>query len=50
MLGIMYQMRPCGVCPALFKANFPYLGGFRNVYHARPQPSYALPVYVLTLK
>jgi hypothetical protein len=41
---------PVKDCPALFKANFPYLRGIRNVYYSHPRPDYAFAVYIVTLK
>ena len=43
-MGVMYQMRPRGGSPALFKATFLYLSGIRKINHAEPQLGYALPV------
>jgi hypothetical protein len=37
----MYQMRPDGESPALFKAKVPYLSGARKVNHAEPVLGYA---------
>ena len=36
-MGVMYQMRPCEGCPALFKAKVPHLSGIHKINHAHPE-------------